>query len=448
MDTQDYTKLTKVELVKIAKELDIPGISRMKKEELIDAIMAHETDLHDKKTKADQLKTKKTEAKESTTMSEKKDEKKVTSPKEKSVSSKKPAAKHAEIKETKPKTAPVITVEKKVEIPKIPVAAAKASKKEESHAIPAASEPEKAKPRRMEAPPSAVRAESFRDEELARVDEGIPELPEGYGDNRVVLLPRDPQWLYSYWDMTNEHKELFRQKGGKYHVLRLYDVTNIDFDGRNANAVYEHACVEWARWWYIPVPTPGNSYCIELGYLTESGEWLALARSNTVEAPVNKPSSWVHDVFVTVPFGQWIEPSILSYPEIMTPPPSPATPDLHEKMYQYAQGQAPEGLSSYRVAGSLPPFGSHMAGSRGGTPKPKDKHDFWLTADAELVVYGATESGAKLKIGSETIELRPDGTYSLRLAFENGTIELPISSTSRDEKYSREIKLTFTRKTE
>jgi uncharacterized protein len=33
-------------------------------------------------------------------------------------------------------------------------------------------------------------------EELAAVDEGLGDLPNGYGDSRIVLLPRDPQWAY------------------------------------------------------------------------------------------------------------------------------------------------------------------------------------------------------------------------------------------------------------
>ncbi|MEO0409033.1 MAG: Rho termination factor N-terminal domain-containing protein, partial [Cyanobacteria bacterium P01_A01_bin.135] len=42
---------------------------------------------------------------------------------------------------------------------------------------------------------------------LADVDESLSELPDGYGESRVVLLPRDPQWAYVYWDIPNNHKE-------------------------------------------------------------------------------------------------------------------------------------------------------------------------------------------------------------------------------------------------
>ena len=29
----------------------------------------------------------------------------------------------------------------------------------------------------------------------------IPELPDGYGDNRIVLMVRDPLWLFAYWEI-------------------------------------------------------------------------------------------------------------------------------------------------------------------------------------------------------------------------------------------------------
>ena len=54
---------------------------------------------------------------------------------------------------------------------------------------------------------------------LASVDEGLPELPDGYGESRIVMMPRDPQWSYAYWDIPNEHKEALRHRGGQQIAL-------------------------------------------------------------------------------------------------------------------------------------------------------------------------------------------------------------------------------------
>ncbi|MBI5307473.1 MAG: DUF4912 domain-containing protein [Planctomycetes bacterium] len=32
----------------------------------------------------------------------------------------------------------------------------------------------------------------------------VPELPDGYGDNRIVLMVRDPLWLFTYWEIRKD----------------------------------------------------------------------------------------------------------------------------------------------------------------------------------------------------------------------------------------------------
>ncbi|MGA7933178.1 MAG: DUF4912 domain-containing protein, partial [Kovacikia sp.] len=75
---------------------------------------------------------------------------------------------------------------------------------------------------------------------LAAVDEGLPDLPDGYGDSRIVLMPRDPQWAYAYWDVTNEQKEDLRRQGGQQLALRLYDVTDINLAYQSPHSIQEY----------------------------------------------------------------------------------------------------------------------------------------------------------------------------------------------------------------
>jgi hypothetical protein len=143
----------------------------------------------------------------------------------------------------------------------------------------------------------------YKPEELQGVDEGLPELPESHGDNRIVLLPRDPAWLFAYWNLTYEYKEAARAAGGRVLALRLFDVTDVEFDGSNAHAGYEHECAEWARSWYLPVPAPGREYIVEIGY-RGGEEWYPLARSKRVAVPSDQPSTWVQSEFVTIGFDE------------------------------------------------------------------------------------------------------------------------------------------------
>ncbi len=52
-------------------------------------------------------------------------------------------------------------------------------------------------------------------ESLASVDEGLPELPDGYDESRIVLMPRDPQWAYSYWDTRTSTRQNCAVRAGK-----------------------------------------------------------------------------------------------------------------------------------------------------------------------------------------------------------------------------------------
>ncbi|MDT9286926.1 DUF4912 domain-containing protein, partial [Limnospira sp. PMC 1298.21] len=132
------------------------------------------------------------------------------------------------------------------------------------------------------------------------VDEGLPDLPGGYNQKCIVLLPRDPSWAYAYWDIGNEYREPLRQKGGKQLALRVYDVTWIDMDKQRPHSMKQYECDELTQEWYIPVPMSDRDYIVEIGYVTESGHWLLLARSESVHIPPVYPCDHYGDRFYTI----------------------------------------------------------------------------------------------------------------------------------------------------
>ena len=72
---------------------------------------------------------------------------------------------------------------------------------------------------------------------------------------------------------------------------------------------------------------------------------------------------------------------------------------------------------------------------------------FWLVADAELIVYGATEPDATLTVGDRVIPLNPDGTFRFHVAFPDGQIDYPIKAVAVDGEQSRSISMHFERDT-
>lgn len=310
---------------------------------------------------------------------------------------------------------------------------------------------------------------------LASVDEGIGDLPEGYGETRIVLMPRDPQWAYTYWDIPNEHKVALRNQGGQQLALRLYDATGIDLAYQVPHSVQEYPCDEMAREWYLPLPVSDRDYVIEIGYRCTDGRWLVLARSVPVHVPPTYPSDWVEDQFITVDWNMDLQGQQLA--TLVPPEQQPvAAPTSDNSIYDQVLGMT-AGVEALRVAGSLygsmqqapvhesalssyvfpsgvglwaipTASGQNMSGvGFSASAPPIRPRQFWLVADAELIVYGATEPDATVTIGGQPIQLNSDGTFRFQMSFQDGLIDYPIMAVAADGEQSRSIHMKFTRET-
>ncbi|MGB3200280.1 MAG: DUF4912 domain-containing protein [Nodosilinea sp.] len=345
------------------------------------------------------------------------------------------------------------------------------------------------------------------DIDLSTIDDGLPPLPDGYGESRIVLMPRDPQWAYAYWDTPHTHKEDLRRQGGESLALRLYDVTGINLDSQAPHSMQQVGCDELARQWYMQIPVSDRDYQVEIGYLAGDGRWLVLARSNTVRIPPVYPSDWTEEHFLTVTWEESLRSKTLMTLVDPRLKEAGAEGGLHQQLYALAQGG--EALrvdgslfgSMQHVAGSMaPPISSYTfasgaglgagLGAAAGVPgltmsgvsgltmsgfpgiaefsgltmsgvsgltlsgvgfsasmPPIRPRKFWLVADAELIVYGATEPDATVTIGGTPIQLSEDGTFRFQTSFQDGTIEYPIMAVAADGEQSRNIHMTFERQT-
>lgn len=125
-------------------------------------------------------------------------------------------------------------------------------------------------------------------ERLAAVDEELPELPPDYGDRRVVLLARDPQWLFCYWDLSAVDREPPAREGRL--ALRLHDATDIDLAVHPSWSQHIFPLDKDERWRHLPLPQLDRHYIAEVGYLWPSGAFQALACSDVAEAPPIGPA--------------------------------------------------------------------------------------------------------------------------------------------------------------
>jgi ABC-type phosphate transport system substrate-binding protein len=313
---------------------------------------------------------------------------------------------------------------------------------------------------------------------LASVDEGLADLPDGYGESRIVLMPRDPRWVYAYWDVPNSHREELRNQGGQQLALRLYDVTDIDLSAQAPHSLQQYDCDEMARTWYLPVPVSDRDYVIEIGYLTLDDRWLVLARSAPVHIPPVYPSDWIDDRFLAINWDEDLRGktfATLKRPGTEVAEPAGGHP-IHDAIFAQLKDadamrvagslfgsmqQVPEqAISSYvfpsgvgmwalpTVSGVPTVSGLTMSGiGFSASVPPIRPRKFWLVADAELIVYGATEPDATVTIGGRVIPLNPDGTFRFHLSFQDGVIDYPIVAVAADGEQTRSIHMTFERNT-
>ncbi len=121
---------------------------------------------------------------------------------------------------------------------------------------------------------------------------GHPDLPHYYGDNKIILMVRDPWTIYAYWevkkDIEDEAREKMRRRGLDIsrNILRVYDVTENDPD-LDPKVVFDLELNGRAGDWYIHAVRPGREWMVDIGILSTRGDFFRLARSNAVRTPVH-----------------------------------------------------------------------------------------------------------------------------------------------------------------
>jgi hypothetical protein len=72
---------------------------------------------------------------------------------------------------------------------------------------------------------------------------------------------------------------------------------------------------------------------------------------------------------------------------------------------------------------------------------------FWLTANAELIIHGSTVPNSTVTIAGRSVQVNPDGTFQIQLSFQDGLIDLPILAVDPSGSQSRAVHMTFNRNT-
>jgi len=272
-------------------------------------------------------------------------------------------------------------------------------------------------------------------------------------ETKVVFLPRDPEWAYVFWEISDKDRTNAQNEGAIRLCLRLADVTNRNNGEANPGTLQEVVVDSHSTEWYLPIPLGGREYKVELGYRI-GHKWMSLAHSTSAKVPSLHPSEQILDQFVPFSLEAPVTSNDTNLESLASDQPDSG---LHERLYQSAttkyrtrrvgSEEFQEGsgdLNSNNDSGSgLWASGLNESGI-GGVPQSRS---FWLVADAELIVYGATDPSAKLFIEEEEVPLANDGTFRLQVPFRDGVQNYSIKAIDKDGIDSRNITMKFERVT-
>ena len=272
-------------------------------------------------------------------------------------------------------------------------------------------------------------------------------------NTKIVFLPRDPEWAYVFWEISEIDRDKAQSLGASKLCLRLYDSTGLGNGGLNQGTLREITVDSYSTEWYLPIPLADRDYKVELGY-KYGFKWMSLAFSSTSHVPGSHPSEQILDKFV--PFNLDASSGI--------PSAEPSIKEkefngLHERLYQAATSfptrrkvgseEFMENMNSTNVNSNLNDSGAGQwsSGLNQSGSGLVEKKSFWLVADAELIVYGATDPSAKLTIGGEEVPLAADGTFRLQVPFRDGMQKYEIKAVDSSDDQEKSITMKFDRVT-
>lgn len=304
--------------------------------------------------------------------------------------------------------------------------------------------------------PSALRQLAPSEPASRPVDDArtIKTLPEAYGTQRLKLTPRDPHWIHAHWDFTRQQLAAASGMSAEGElVLRVYER-----DTRGP-LVSETRVAPGAVRWLVHAPRAAASYAAELGFYDARHQWSALAGADPVRTPPASPSAdRGFEVATWTPGGQLQRhgtPTALKSPERLPETGSPVSDEGFQSVGLALPGSFAQ-AGVFPEAPSPPPSSPGVSGWSSAGPvsslssplEAAPQRTFRLEVNAEVVLYGATEPNATLRLGHRIIPLNADGTFRLRFALPDGVHEVRLSATAAGTGEERSANLHIQRHTD
>jgi hypothetical protein len=251
--------------------------------------------------------------------------------------------------------------------------------------------------------------------------------------DRVALMVRDAFWLHAHWRLTRRtvsraQAALAEQWHTARPVLRLLEVNGGPTTSTAERVVRDIEIHGGVNNWYIDVKDSPKSFRVEVGYLSASGRFFSLGRSNIVTTP--RPGEC--DVLEE----DWSQLA-----------------DDYDRIYAMSGG-----LQDTNAGSDLQELFEEQLHRPMGAPAPakygagasravRKNNDFEFKVDADVIIYGVTKPDSYVTLAGEPVKLRNDGSFTVRMAMPDQRQILPVVAQSSDGIEQRTTVLSINRNT-
>lgn len=116
------------------------------------------------------------------------------------------------------------------------------------------------------------------------------EMPPEYDEDTIVALPQSPTTLYVYWSLSASKKRMIEHHlrtewSNLPKVLKIYDVTDLHFQGHNQHRTFEVSLPEMTNNWFLTNLETNRTFIFDFGTRTYDGSFFTVIRSKSVETP-------------------------------------------------------------------------------------------------------------------------------------------------------------------
>jgi hypothetical protein len=217
--------------------------------------------------------------------------------------------------------------------------------------------------------------------------------------NYIDLTVCDAHWIRAQWELTRDSVRRAESRlGTEWHTavpaLRLFEVSADDVNSVSEVRVKDVLLEAGVNTWYVHVPLESRTFRLHIGYRTPKGVFFALAKSNVCSMPVLNTNLDLQSHGKT----------------------------SHGKTGQNGKHATNGHSSEHDALGAKPdgrlgrPLGFSTLSHFGpAATEEREKGDFSFKLDTELIVHGSTRPGSMLTVQGDAVELRDDGSFTIRI---------------------------------